>query len=140
MRNLKLGLIAQSAFYVLAGINHFWHPSFYVHIMPDHYARPELWVRLSGIAEIAGGLGLLFPTTRRASAIGIVAMLVVFLDVHQFMLRHSELFPEVPTWTLWARIPLQFVLITWALYYARKTRASVPLPSELDAMQQKADL
>jgi uncharacterized membrane protein len=124
MRNLKLGLIAQSAFYVLAGINHFWHQAFYVHIMPDHYPHPEFWVRLSGMAEIAGGLGLLFPATRRASAIGIVAMLVVFLDVHQFMLRHAVRFPEVPLWALWARIPFQFVLIACALYYARKRAVS----------------
>ena len=129
MRNLKLGLLAQSGFYILAGTNHFWHPSFYVHIMPDHYAHPELWVRLSGIAEIAGGFGLLFPATRRTAALGIVAMLVVFLDVHQFMLRRPERFPEVPLWALWARIPLQFVLIAWAFYYVRKTHASRLVPS-----------
>jgi uncharacterized membrane protein len=129
MRNLKLGLVTQSAFYFLAGINHFWHQPFYVHIMPDHYAHPGLWVQLSGIAEIAGGLGLLLPATRRASAIGIVAMLVAFLDVHQFMLRHFERFPEVPLWALWARIPLQFALIAWALYYARKGADSLPGPA-----------
>ncbi len=125
MRHLKLGLLAQTAFYVLAGINHFWHQPFYVHIMPDHYAHPELWVQSTGIAEIAGGLGLLFPATRRASAIGIASMLIVFLDVHQFMLRHSERFPEVALWALCARIPLQFILIAWALYYSRKDRVPI---------------
>ena len=66
-----------------------------------------------------GGTGLLVPVTRQFSAVGIVAMLVVFLDVHQSMLRHSERFPKVPKWALWARVPLQFVLIGWAWRYAR---------------------
>ena len=91
--------------------------------MPDHYAHPLPLVELSGVAEILGGVGLLVPVTRRFSAVGIAAMLVVFFDVHIFMLRHAARFPEVPGWVLWARIPLQFLLIAWALYYARQTEA-----------------
>jgi uncharacterized membrane protein len=54
-------------------------------------------------------------------------MLVVFFDVHFFMLGHAARFPEVPVWVLWARIPLQFLLIGWALYFAwqRETRAVI---------------
>ena len=122
-RALSLG--AQSLVYITGGINHFWHESFYVHIMPDHYSDPAALVQLSGVAEILGGIGLLVPATRRASAIGIAAMLVVYLDVHQFMLRHADRFPAVPRWALWARIPLQFMLIAWALNEARaRDRAS----------------
>jgi uncharacterized membrane protein len=116
----RVGLIAQSLFYVASGTNHFWHENFYLHIMPDHYSHPLALVKLSGVAEILGGLGLLVPATRRFSAVGIAAMLVIFFDVHIFMLRHAGRFPEVPEWVLWARIPLQFLLIAWALYYARR--------------------
>lgn len=122
MRFSRVSLVAQSLFYIGAGINHFWHPDFYRHIMPDHYAHPAGLVELSGVAEIAGGLGLLAPATRRASALGVALMLVVFLDVHQFMVRHPERFPEVPEWALWTRIPLQFALIAWALNYARQPK------------------
>ena len=119
MRVPSFGVIAQSILYVASGINHFWHQDSYVGIMPDHYAHPRELVRLSGAAEMLGGTGLLVPVTRQFSAVGIVAMLVVFLDVHQSMLRHSERFPKVPKWALWARVPLQFVLIAWAWRYAR---------------------
>lgn len=122
-RAARASLVVQSVFYVASGINHFWHPNFYLHIMPDHYAHPLPLVELSGVAEILGGVGLLVPVTRRFSAVGIAAMLVVFFDVHIFMLRHAARFPEVPGWVLWARIPLQFLLIAWALYYARQTEA-----------------
>ncbi len=122
MAQTSRGILLQSLFYVTSGINHFWHRGFYLGIMPDHYSHPDALVRISGAAEILGGLGLLIPVTRRFSAMGIGAMLVVFIDVHQFMLRHPERFPKVPEWVLWARLSLQPVLIAWALYYTFKTR------------------
>lgn len=115
----RTGLIAQSLFYVASGINHFWHERFYLHIMPDHYSHPEALVQISGGTEILGGIGLLVPATRRSAAAGIALMLIVFFDVHQYMLLHPERFPEIPRWVLWARIPLQVVLIAWALRYTR---------------------
>lgn len=122
MRINRLSLVAQASLYVLSGINHFWHSGFYLHIMPDHYTHPAALVYASGAAEILGGIGLLVPATRRFSAAGIVLMLLVFLDVHQFMLTHHGLFPEVPLWLLWARIPFQFVLIAWAAVYMKTRR------------------
>lgn len=123
MRLARFGLYAQSLLYVASGINHFWHKGIYLEIMPDHYAHPGACIEISGMAEILGGLGLLSPATRRFSAVGIAAMLLVFLDVHQSMLRHPERFPLIPRWVLWARIPLQFALIAWALAYADRSRA-----------------
>jgi uncharacterized membrane protein len=125
MRISHVGLAVESLFYVAAGSNHFLHPAFYIHIMPDHYSNPATWVALTGAAEIAGGVGLLFPKTRRAAAIGIVVMLVVFLDVHIFMLLHPDRFAGFPGWGLWLRLPLQFLLIAWALMYARKETAAL---------------
>lgn len=119
MRSARISLIAQALFYIGGGLNHFGHEDFYTRFMPDRYAHPEGLLQLTGVAEILGGLGLLVPATRRPAAIGIAAMLVGFLDVHQFMLCHPERYPEIPEWALWARIPLQFALIAWALQFAR---------------------
>ncbi len=118
----RLGLIAQSLFYLANGVNHFWHTRMYRRLMPDHYVRPDAMIRLSGAAEITVGVGLLLPDTsiQQTSALGAAAMLVVFLDVHQFMLRHPERFPEIPKWLLWTRLPLQGLLIAWAWKYVRK--------------------
>ena len=110
-------------------MNHFWHRSFYLRIMPDHYSHPDALVRISGAAEILGGIGLLMPATRRAAAFGISALLVVFLDVHQFMLRHPERFSQLPKWLLWARLPLPAVVIAWAWRYARKRDGTRALPN-----------
>jgi uncharacterized membrane protein len=118
-RIARIGLFVQSLFYVVSGMNHFWHRQFYMGIMPDRYSHRDALVQLSGVAEILGGAGLAVPASRRFSSFGLTLMLIVFLDVHIFMIRHSELFPNVKRWILWARLPLQGVLIAWALYYAR---------------------
>ena len=128
MPAISTSVLLQSLFYVTSGINHFWHRSFYLRIMPDHYSHPDTLVQISGVAEILGGIGLLVPATRRAAAVGISIMLVVFLDVHQFMLRHPERFPQTPAWILWARLPLQAVLIAWAWRYVRERDSPRALP------------
>ena len=48
---------------VLCGwrFNYFWHEGFCRHIMPAHYSHHGAMVRVSGLAEILGGLGLLAP-------------------------------------------------------------------------------
>lgn len=94
--------------------------------MPDHYGRPETLVSYTGIAEILGGLGLLVPGARQGSAMSIALMLVVYFDVHQHMLRHAERFPDMPKWALQARIPLQLLLIAWALQHARAESPGSP--------------
>lgn len=127
----RVSLIAQSLLYTAGGVNHFWHESFYRRIMPDHYAHPDGWVLFTGAVEILGGIGLLHPKTRRAAAVGIALMLVGYFDVHIFMLQHSERFPGVPHWALVGRIALQFLLIAWALQFARGEKQR-PAPGRVD--------
>ena len=118
------GLVTQSLVYIAGGINHFAMRRLYMAIMPAHYSHAPGWVELTGVAEIAGGLGLLLPATRRPAAWGIIAMLLVYFDVHFFMLQHAGRFAPIPKWALEARIPLQFVLIAWAYVYTRKAAAA----------------
>jgi uncharacterized membrane protein len=101
---------------VAAGANHFISPATYVAMMPAALPWHLALVYASGVAEIAGGLGLLVPRTRRAAAWGLIALLVavfpanVNMAVNELPLGTST----VPTWALWARLPLQLVLIAWA--------------------------
>lgn len=121
MRNTlrTVSLTLQSLLYAAAGVNHFVHTRTYTAIMPPHWSHPVGWVLFTGAAEVAGAVGLLIPQTRRSAAWGIIAMLVVYFDVHIYMLVHADLFHTVPLWALWLRIPLQFVLIAWAWIYTR---------------------
>ncbi len=123
----RVSLVAQVLLYIGAGLNHFWHTATYVQIMPPHYGHPAGLVQISGAAEVLGGVGLLVPSTRRASAWGIIAMLVVYFDVHIYMLRNAGHFASIPRWVLAARLPMQFVLLAWAWVYARRQPTSAPL-------------
>lgn len=114
----RIGLWTQALFYVAAGINHFRHTAMYVSIMPPHYMHPVGLVQISGVAEVLGGIGLLVPLARRFSAWGIVAMLLVYFDVHLYMAMHVDRFATIPAWVIYARLPLQLLLIAWAAVYA----------------------
>jgi uncharacterized membrane protein len=54
----------------------------------------------------------------RAAAWGIVALLLAVWPANLWMALHPELFPWVPLWVAWVRLPLQVPLIWWALRYA----------------------
>jgi uncharacterized membrane protein len=118
------GLITQALFYIGQGINHFWHSEMVVALMPTHYAHPYALVLISGVTEILGGAGLLPARTRRMAAWGLIVMLVIYFDVHIFMLMHAQRFPAIPVWVLYGRIPLQFLLIAWAWAYTRGSESA----------------
>lgn len=110
-------LYLMAAMYILAGLMHFIRPKMYLRIMPRYLPQPKLLVALSGIAEIMLGLGLCFPFTKNIAISGIIAMLVVFLVVHYYMLSNKKAGAGIPLWILFLRIPLQFGLMYWAFWY-----------------------
>ena len=106
-----------AAIYVFAGFMHFIKPKMYMRIMPRYLPNHKLLILLSGIAEIALGIALCIPVLKTSAVYGIIAMLVVFLLVHFYMLSGEKASAGIPKWILILRIPLQFVLMYWAYYY-----------------------
>ena len=82
-------------------------------IVPPGLPSPQALVLISGIAEMAGGLGLLVPRLRAAAACGLIALLIAVFPANIYMAMSPERFAHlhVPAWALWARLPLQFLLI-----------------------------
>ena len=105
--------------YVLAGSLHFIVPKLYLRIMPRYLPWPKFMVATSGLAEILLASGLCFPETRTASIYGIIGMLVLFLQVHIYMLANRKAAAGLPGWLLWLRLPMQLALIYWAYYYLK---------------------
>ena len=110
-----------AVFMTLAGINHFIKPAVYVGMMPSALPSPLALVYVSGVAEIAGGLGLVPRATRRLAAWGLIALFVAVFPANLNMaLNHLPLGDTpVPSWALWLRLPLQLVLIAWAWWLTR---------------------
>jgi uncharacterized membrane protein len=116
---LRWGL---TIFMVAAGLNHFLAAETYEAMVPRALPSPELLVQISGIAEIAGGLGLILPATRRLAAWGLVALYVAVFPANLNMaVNHLPLGThELPTWAEWGRLPLQLLFIAWALLFTRR--------------------
>lgn len=109
--------ILMAAMYMFAGVMHFITPKSYVKIMPDYFKHQTFLVYLSGVAEIVLGAGLFFEVTKAISIYGIVLMLAVFLIVHINMLKGKKEALGIPRIVLILRLPLQFLLMWWAVYY-----------------------
>jgi uncharacterized membrane protein len=113
-----------TAFMVAAGANHFVNPAPYLAMMPDVLPAHLALVYISGVAEIAGGLGLILPATRRLAAWGLVLLFVavfpanINMAVNELPLGSRQL----PAWALWGRLPLQLVLVAWAYWFTRPER------------------
>jgi uncharacterized membrane protein len=107
------------------GINHFLAASTFDAMVPRELPAPHLLVQISGLAEIAGGLGLLWEKTRRLAAWGLIALFVAVFPANLNMaVNHLPLGThEVPTWALWARLPLQLVFIAWAYLFTKPSRS-----------------
>ena len=106
--------------FVLAGINHFLNPAFYLRMMPPVLPAPLFLIRLSGIFEIALGVLLLPPKFTRFAAWGLIALLVAVFPANVYMAMNTDIFPEFNPILLYLRLPLQFVLIAWAFWLARR--------------------
>jgi uncharacterized membrane protein len=102
-------------FFVLAGVMHFVIPKVYRRIVPPYIPAPMGIVYASGVAEIAGGAGLMYPRLRRPAGWWLIATLVGVFPANLHMALHPDEFPRVPggATALWARLPLQGVFIAW---------------------------
>ena len=117
---MRSGRFILGCLFVVAGSAHFIWTGTYASIVPTYLPAHTELVLISGAAEIAGGIGVLLPATRRAAALGLVILLLAVLPANVWMAQHSQQFPSIPPWLLWARVPLQIPLIWWAMLYTRK--------------------
>ena len=101
--------------FIGAGLLHVIVPDVYLAMVPPGYAAPSLLVLISGLAEIAGGLGVLSrsPHLRKAAGVGLVLLLVAVYPANIQMALERD----AVGW--WLRLPLQGVLVAWVLIATR---------------------
>jgi len=116
-----------SVAFIAAGTLHFLRPEYYEQIMPGYLPAHRELVLISGAAEIAGGVGVAFTRTRRAAGIWLIALLVLVFPANLNMALDPERFRSIAPILLWARLPLQGLLIWWA-YRATRPRRTLTQP------------
>jgi uncharacterized membrane protein len=105
-------------FFLLAGLMHFLKPRPYIAIVPDALPRKREIVYASGVAEMAGGAGVLVPGTRRAAGWWLIATLIAIFPANVNMAVNADRFRAVPEPLLWARLPLQGAVVAWVFRVA----------------------
>lgn len=108
-----------SAFFVFAGLMHFFSPEPFVRAVPAYLPAPLALVYISGIAEVILGALLLSSSTRLFAVYGLIALLIAVYPANINMALNPALFPDLPVWLLWLRLPLQFLFI-YCLWRVRK--------------------
>ncbi|MBC7518074.1 MAG: DoxX family membrane protein [Microbacteriaceae bacterium] len=103
--------------FVVMGVNHF-RPKparMMARMIPPalHHERgltPIRLVYVTGLCEIAGGIGLLLPATRLAAGIALVLFLVAVFPANHVAAQHPERFGAIAV-PFWPRYWAQLVLI-----------------------------
>jgi uncharacterized membrane protein len=116
LRASRAALAFVFLWFFLGGIAHFVFTEAEMRIVPPYIPWPRGAVLVSGVFELLGAVGLLWPPTRRAAAWGLFALTLAVTPAHIYMLQQPGLFPSVPYWALILRLPLQvalLVLIAW---------------------------
>ena len=96
---------------VVTGSLHFLKTDFYLKIMPDYLPYPRVLVLLSGSAAIMLGILMIWTRFRKVAVWGVIAYLTAVFPANIHMTLHPEIFPAIPVWLAWTRLPLQGVFI-----------------------------
>jgi uncharacterized membrane protein len=110
---VRVGLAAMFCFTAAAHFNSM--RADLIAMVPPGVPAPGLLVTLTGIAEVLGGLGLLFRATRRPAAIGLILLLVAVLPANVHAALASIPFRGGAPTPLVPRVALQaaFVFLVW---------------------------
>jgi uncharacterized membrane protein len=105
--------VACALLFVSIGLLHFARPAQFIKITPAflHYRKEVVY--MSGALEILGGIGILLPWTRSLAGKGLMALLCAVFPANVNMALRKIDFGYVPPAVLWARLPLQFLLVKW---------------------------
>lgn len=118
-----VSLLLQGVFFIAVGVSHFTNPGPFIGIVPAFLPAPAALVAISGVAEIAGGVGLLVPPLRTWAGWGLIALLIAVFPANINMAVNKLPFggKVMPEWALWLRLPLQPALMAWIWWAALRS-------------------
>ncbi|WP_328804523.1 DoxX family protein [Sphingobium psychrophilum] len=122
-RGRTIARLVLAAAYAVAGVAHLSRPGGFLAITPHWVPMPELVVAMTGVAELAGAIGLMVPRLRYAAGVGLA---LYALCVWPANINHA--LNDIPLggahlswWYHGPRLALQPVIIWWALWVSGVT-------------------
>ena len=106
--------------FILVGIEHFRSPQKFVDIVPSYLPFPLFLVYLTGVMEIAGGLGIIYPETREITGRLMVLFLIAIYPANFNMWINDIPYngTRLTTQGHLVRLSVQFLLIIGALGFS----------------------
>ena len=104
--------------YAPFGLLHMRAATAFLPIMPPWVPYPRTVVILTGVCELAGAMGLLVPSTRRAAGVALALYAVCVFPANLYHALAHRHVPPLPDswWYHGPRLLLQPVLVWWALF------------------------
>jgi uncharacterized membrane protein len=112
-----VGRTSSSAMLLFTGASHFSSmKEDFVAMLPEPLPKDLRIIYLTGLAEIAGAIGLLIPKTRRAAGIALVTQLTAMFPANVNAAREGIPLRGKPPTALWLRAPMQllYVAVIWS--------------------------
>tara|TARA_B100000965_G_scaffold82278_1_gene65878 strand:- start:5634 stop:6041 length:408 start_codon:yes stop_codon:yes gene_type:complete len=105
-------------FFINVGIAHFTDTEWFEPIVPELLGDPTFWVLITGVFEIALGIGIIVPQTRRYSSLVMVFFLVAVYVGNLNMWINDIPLGNTTFATIWhvMRLIGQLVMIVVALW------------------------
>ena len=131
IRAKQAGLAFVFLWFFIGGIAHFAATDIEMRIIPPYIPWPRASVLVSGVFELLGAFGIVWPPTRRAAGIGLFLLTIAVTPANVYMLQRPDLF-DVPVWALVLRLPLQLALlavIAWSTFWPLRPLRARATPS-----------
>ncbi len=102
-------------FFLIAGILHFVIPEFYQAMIPPFIPFKDFFIVVTGIAEMAGAIGIQIPKLRKLSGILMMVLLISIFPANIYVAAVQPALPnlEYSGSSMWWRLLLQPVFIGW---------------------------
>ena len=110
-------------FFVVAGAYHFINPKVYLAMMPPFIPFQQFFIVISGLAEIAGAIGIQIPRFRKLAGVGLIVLLVAVFPANIFVAISNPVIPnlEYSASSMWWRLLLQPIFIGWIWWVSVKS-------------------
>ena len=115
-----ISIVIMSLFYIVAGINHFINPDWFVRIVPPILPFKAALVYVSGVFEIVLGSLLIFPKTRFIAGWGLILLLLAVYPANIYVALSNGKAMNITPMMAWGRLPFQFVFIGLAYWHSKE--------------------